>query len=472
MTIQPSERLGAGLHRVLLGTHAVFSGVKAVLALMVLPNFLPVVAIEAAEAIAAGALAIFVSYSRYEHKDYGLLALAAIAAEVYFFYPFFLTFDLLQSAFLLATFFDMIVLVGLACAPFRVLSVPPLLMAGWTVWLLFDRIRGEPLVLVIASYVIAVLIGILFTLLVRLRREHVRLIASFRETERLNRRLATASARIMEQRRRENLATMTAGIAHEINNPITYLAGNMEFLERHVDALLRESGDNGGNVSSDLAEARAEVPEILESFRTGVDMIQRVVQRLQHTFGAESRDSSVVVLRDIVDSCLKSLGIRRDGAYTATVDVTRDITIVADPADLYTVVINVLRNAVEAGDGEGHIHVTAKVRNDVEPGEYSSIGQTDRPHLNSELSGAADGPASLSGPMVELRICDDGPGIPRSVLHRVFDPFYSDKRDHDGMGIGLALCKAIVEQLGGRIRIDSREGSFTCVYILVPKESS
>jgi len=63
------------------------------------------------------------------------------------------------------------------------------------------------------------LIRILFTLLVRLWNEHARLAATLRKSERLNRRLTTASARIMEQRRRENLAAMTAGIAHEINNP-------------------------------------------------------------------------------------------------------------------------------------------------------------------------------------------------------------------------------------------------------------
>lgn len=471
MTISPSERLGAGLHRTLLGVHALFSGAKAVLALLVLPNFLPVVAIEASEALAAGTLAIFVTYPRYEYKGYALLALAAVAAEVYFFYPFFLTFDLAQSAFLMASFFDIIALVGLASSPIRPLSVPPLLIAGWTIWLFYDRIRGEPLVLVVASYVIALLIGILFTLLVRLWREHARLTASFRETERLNRRLATASARIMEQRRRENLATMTAGIAHEINNPITYLAGNMEFLQSHVNALLRVAGEDGGTggersgLPTEVSEARAEVPEILESFRTGVDMIQRVVQRLQHTFRAERRDSTVVVLRDIVESCLKGVGIRRDSAYTATVDVPRDLTIEADPADIYTVVINVLRNAVEAGGEQGHVHITGKIREDVDPGEYPAEHDTPEGAVLEERD-------SLSGPFVEMRFCDDGPGIPRRVLHRVFDPFYSDKQGHDGMGIGLALCKAIVEQLRGRVRIESKEGAFTCVYVLVPKESS
>jgi two-component system NtrC family sensor kinase len=56
------------------------------------------------------------------------------------------------------------------------------------------------------------------------------------------------------------------------------------------------------------------------------------------------------------------------------------------------------------------------------------------------------------------------------LRERVFDPFYSDKQRHDGMGIGLALCKAIVEQLGGSIRIEDSTQGGACVVVVIPRE--
>ena len=118
----------------------------------------------------------------------------------------------------------------------------------------------------------------------------------------------------------------------------------------------------------------------------------------------------------------------------------------SDPADLYTVFVNVLRNAVEAGDGLGHARISVR-----------QIDHGDAANQNASL--------------IEFSFCDDGPGIPEDAIDRVFDPFYSNKHDHDGMGIGLALCKAILDQNGGSIRIDTSQGVYARVLVTIPKEA-
>lgn len=423
------------LLRSLLAGHAVLSATKALLALFVLPNHLPVLAIEGAELVAATGLAIFMGLPRNTLSIYIPTALLALVVEMYFFFPFFLTYDALQSAFLIVTFFDMLLLVALSCAPIRVSSIPGMIGGGLALWVFFDRVRGAPLAFVVSSYLIAGLAAVLMDLLARLRKDRAQLSASLHETERLNRKLATASARIMEQRRREHLATMTAGIAHEINNPITYLAGNIDFLQSNMDILEDASSGSEGDASR-VKEARREASEILDSFRTGIATIQGVVRRLQSTFRSDRSESRIVMVREVLESSVKGSGIARDGRFFVTIEVDEDLTVYADTADLYTVFVNLIRNAEEAVDGAGELSVTAE----------------------------------SSGNSVVLRFADDGPGVPPELRDRVFDPFYSDKARHDGMGVGLALCKAIVEQQGGSIQVEDASRGGACVVVVIPRE--
>lgn len=442
---RPTDRGNTyALLRGLVWAHGVISVAKGGVALLLLPNALPVVLISAVQAFVSGILPILLQLPRGESKLYAAAALGLAALEIGLFFPFFLTFEFLPSAFLLITIFDLLLLVAVASAPLRPLSLPALLVAALALALFFERIRGEADVLIVASYFIALLVVMVTTLLVRLWNQRAQLAATLEETERLNRRLATASTRIMEQRRRENLATMTAGIAHEINNPITYLAGNMEFLQDHVDTLLRAADGSSGNGASpateqELEEARREVPEIIHSFRSGVETISSVVRRLQETFRPDRRPSNIVNLRDSIQAAVSGAGIRSGSAYRAQIDVPADLAVIGDPADLYTVFVNIVKNAVEAsgaGDDAGEIMVQGSERDD----------------------------------FVELSFCDSGSGIPAERMDRVFDPFYSDKEGHEGMGIGLALCKTILEQQGGSIRIESREGEYTCVYVSLARE--
>lgn len=442
---RPTDRGNTyALLRGLVWAHGVISVAKGGVAFLILPNALPVVLISGFQAFGAGILAILLQLPRGELKLYAAAALGLAALEIGLFFPFFLTFQFLPSAFLLITIFDLLLLIAVASGPVRPMSLPALLLAALALVLFFERVRGEADVLIVASFFIALLVVTVTTLLVRLWKQRAQLATTLEETERLNRRLATASTRIMEQRRRENLATMTAGIAHEINNPITYLSGNMEFLQGHVETLLRAAHRDSGRedaavTDAELEEARREVPEILHSFRSGVETISSVVRRLQETFRPDRRPSNIVNLRDSVKAAVTGAGIRSGSAYRADIDLPEDLAVIGDPADLYTVFVNIVKNAVEASSGEAA------------SGEVRVRG--------SENDG-----------FVELSFCDSGSGIPAERIDRVFDPFYSDKEGHEGMGIGLALCRTILEQQGGSIRIESREGEYTCVRVSLAKE--
>jgi signal transduction histidine kinase len=441
MTKPAPDPAGRRLLYVLVFLHAALTGAKVLTALVVIPNYIPVVALGTVQFVAAAALLALQSRFHKLLIPYLVLALAATTVEIYFFYPFFLSFGAMQSLFIMLSVISILVAIAVSCGTRQLVAAIPCALAVVSLWLLFDHIRGEAAVVPAATYLIALLVGVLTWLAVRLWNEHERLAASLRETERLNRRLATAGARIMEQRRRENLATVTAGIAHEINNPVTYLSGNMQFLEEHVQNLLQavdvENDAQGAPVQSrELREAQEEVPDILRSFRTGVTTIHEVVRRLQSTFKNDRREAQVVNLRSILQASLKAAGVKQRSAVSARMDVADNLSIIANPADLYTVFVNILRNAVEVMDAEGEIAVWAA--------------------------------ANAQG--VEIRIEDSGPGIPPDVRERVFDPFFSSKSTHDGMGIGLALCRLIVEQQGGAVWVAEAADLNTCIALRLPHE--
>ena len=436
MTSRAAEHAGRRLRRVLLVLYALLSGAHAVVALAVVPNFIPVVVLSAFRVTAAGAVLTLRERFHRLLIPYLIFALAAMAVEIQLFYPFFLTFGALQSLFIMLCVTEIFVAVAVSCGTLSPAALLPCAPAAVSLWLIFEHIRGEAAVLPAATYLIAVLVGVLAAVAVRLWDQHERLVAGYHETERLNRRIAAAGARIMEQRRRENLATVTAGIAHEINNPVTYLSGNMQFLDDHVGKLLKAADDKRSVDAAALAEARQEVPEILESFRTGISTIHEVVRRLQNTFKVDRRETQVVNIRSALLAGLKAAGVTRNSALAVDVHVPDELSIVVNPADLYTIFVNVLRNAVEVMDAEGHLDIRA---------ESTDAG-------------------------VYVRIEDSGPGIAPEMRERIFDPFFSSKSTHDGMGIGLALCRLIVEQQGGDIRVAEPEKLTTCILLRFPEE--
>jgi two-component system NtrC family sensor kinase len=111
--------------------------------------------------------------------------------------------------------------------------------------------------------------------------------------------------------------------------------------------------------------------------------------------------------------------------------------ITTDSAQLQQVFLNIINNGIDAVGKDGHIEITT-VRD---------------PSTNGDIM---------------IDISDNGPGIPKEILPRIFDPFFTTKSPQDGTGLGLSISYSIVEKLGGKIVVDSREGSGTSFKIYLP----
>ena len=209
-----------------------------------------------------------------------------------------------------------------------------------------------------------------------------------------------------------SIGMMSAAVAHEINNPLAYVRLCLQFLERELPGLLQ--GDK-----------REWAVEQLRNANHGIDRVATIVRDLRSFARADSDEVGRVDVVTCIEQAIKLV----DNEVRHRAQLVRDFHDVpalhANASRLEQVFVNVLVNAAQAipaGDVQGH-EIRIAVRS---------------PDDNT----------------VAVSISDSGPGIPPELRGRVFEPFFSTKAVGVGTGLGLAVCRSIVEQLGGRIELD------------------
>jgi two-component system NtrC family sensor kinase len=227
------------------------------------------------------------------------------------------------------------------------------------------------------------------------------------------------------------IGQLVAGVAHELNNPLTSISGYTQLMLR--DSALRD------DVRSDLKHINIQA-----------ERAARIVQNLL-VFAREHKPERRMV--NLNEEFRNTLSLR---AYQLRVD---NITVVnqidsnlpltvADPFQLQQVMLNLINNAHQAMTERGG------------PGTL-----TLRTFVTALPAG--DGGATTP-PMVVLSVGDNGVGIPERDLKRIFDPFYTTKPVGQGTGLGLSICFGIVQEHGGRIWAESELGVGTTVYVALP----
>lgn len=234
--------------------------------------------------------------------------------------------------------------------------------------------------------------------------------------------LAELQSELLHISRVTAMGTMASTLAHELNQPITAVANYVE-----TSLALLQADEPGSNaiVQEALAEAAA------EAHRAG-----KIVRRLRDFVARGELDKTVEILADIVDDAC-ALGMV--GAATPMIDIERAIDpttgpVLVDRVQIQQVLINLMRNAVEAIPAErgGVIRVTARTQGD----------------------------------FAQVTVTDSGAGLAPGIIANMFGAFASTKRD--GMGLGLSICRTIIEAHGGRIWAESRPIG-TAFHFTVPR---
>ena len=241
-----------------------------------------------------------------------------------------------------------------------------------------------------------------------------------------------AEARAHDSMKRESLTQLAAGIAHDMNNVLSIV--------------LNAAESDGADPSGDSSET---LKTIREAVRRGSEMMREL-----RTFAGESRIHLVRVDPNLLFEDAKPLAEHTVGDNViVTFEPGSGMPDVdADPGQFWKVFFNIIKNAGEAiGERPGTIRVSVK------------------PFVMTEAvaSGFISAAPLQPGAGALFEIRDDGPGIPASLLPRLFDPFVSSKAI--GRGLGLATARTIVETHGGGIAVDSQPDRGTVFRIFLPE---
>ncbi len=257
--------------------------------------------------------------------------------------------------------------------------------------------------------------------------------------------LAEKQVQLVQTEKHASLGRLVAGIAHEINNPIQFLHGNMTLLTEAFDDVLPLLDAEAAR-RPDLRVARLEyrffrkqLPVLLQDMTDGAERIGTIVRELRSFARADDgRLDEEVDLAHVVRASMRLLHNRLKH-LRVEVDLAAGLPPVhGNLAQLQQVVVNLLQNAAGAlpGDGSGRVAVRAA---------------------------AVDG-----GAAVTLSIEDDGCGIPKEIQARVFDPFFTTRQAAGGSGLGLAIVEGIVQAHQGRIELWSEVGRGTVFTVRLP----
>ncbi|HET9959666.1 MAG TPA: ATP-binding protein [Polyangiaceae bacterium] len=246
-----------------------------------------------------------------------------------------------------------------------------------------------------------------------------------RQVEARTRELSETRDNLVRAERLSALGRLSASIGHEINNPLSYVIGNIEFARSELE--------RGGDL-----------PQVLEALRdagSGADRIRRIVRELKaFSRGSDTEQCRVVDAREVIDAASKLVWGELRHRAELIVDLPPIAKVFIDPTRLTQVFVNLLVNAAQAipeqraGIRSGLIRVRARNReNDV-----------------------------------VIEVVDNGVGISPESRPHLFEPFFSTKPPDQGTGLGLFVSLGIVRAAGGQIEVESEVGQGTTVRVVLP----
>ena len=251
--------------------------------------------------------------------------------------------------------------------------------------------------------------------------------------------IETRRRHLVQSEKLASLGTLVAGVAHELNNPLSNVSSSCQLLLEELDtADFQQLREWLGQIDDETARARHIVRTLLE-FSTERAFAKRTTS-----------------LRLLIDKSLFLLGRQTTVRQHIDVDIPEELMVDVDEQRMQQVCVNLLRNALDAGGNDVNIRVNAR------------IVQTQALQLPRGSVYAQEPSPSVAETLVLLNVTDNGPGIPKEVLRRVFDPFFTTKDIGRGSGLGLFVTQEIVDQHDGFIAVHSQPNMGTTFFIGLP----
>lgn len=237
-------------------------------------------------------------------------------------------------------------------------------------------------------------------------------------------RLRETEAQLDQSEKLASIGRLSAGIVHEINNPLNYVKSAIFLLKKKGKAMPEEMAESVNRIAADIDE--------------GIDRVAAIVSDLRTFAHPENRGSRLVDLHAVTRKALRLLNKEiADRCVTLVDEVPEGLLARGDENHLIQIMLNLVQNSLDALQGRAEPQILLK--------------------------------AVENGPRVDLIVRDNGAGIPPANRDKIFDPFFTTKPVGQGMGLGLSLCYRMIQGMGGEVSVDTVEGSHTQFTISLPR---
>lgn len=283
--------------------------------------------------------------------------------------------------------------------------------------------------------------------------------------------LQQAQTQLVQAEKMSSLGQLVAGVAHEINNPVNFIYGNLSHVQSYSEDLLalvdryQETLPNPPDEIENMVEemdlgfVQEDLPKMLQSMRMGTDRIRKIVLSLRTFSRMDEAEFKAADIHEGIDSTLLILQHRLKATHNRPeIEIHRDYSVIP-PVECHTsqlnqVVMNIVSNAIDA------------LEEKLIPDDKTEALSAFIPRITVRTS-------IINQDWLEIAIIDNGSGMPSEVRSRIFNPFFTTKSIGKGTGMGMSISYQIVtEKHHGKLAVFSEPGQGTEFMIQIPLKAN